>query len=171
MNCCFRIFWARMGTWSTNPSRKQLSVRFSPRRFQSCPYGKRKSCVCASGWAVVGKDAEAGCGYDGHQPELHFAARKAHPDAASKGYGAAGMTKKTAHEFVCMMRALKFCGLRKSADGLTCILSSEQAFQYGMSVFGIVLNSKTGNDINEIKICAERVVPCPIRRKEIGSDC
>lgn len=65
--------------------------------FKAVHAGKGNRASALRAGRLSGKDAEAGCGYDGHQPELHFEARKAHPDAASKGYGAAGMTKKTAH--------------------------------------------------------------------------
>lgn len=64
-----------------------------PARCPSCPSGKRRSCVCVSAGRLRGEDAETGCGYHGHQPELYFAAGKEDSLAAAKGYDADGMRK------------------------------------------------------------------------------
>ena len=52
-SCCFRTFSARTAIWFTAPSKRRSSGRCSPARCPSCPSGKRRSCVCVSGWAAA----------------------------------------------------------------------------------------------------------------------
>lgn len=63
------------------------------RAVQAVRPGKGDHASAFRAGRLRGEDAETGCGYHGHQPELYFAAGKEDSLAAAKGYDADGMRK------------------------------------------------------------------------------
>ena len=64
-----------------------------PRAVQAVRPGKGDHASAFRAGRLRGEDAETGCGYHGHQPELYFEAGKEDSLAAAKGYDADGMRK------------------------------------------------------------------------------